>query len=261
MDRKIAMHRPIRQRSGRHASLQRRTRRFRAAAWIVAWPLLALSLVPSPAPAAAASELQSHESIRATAAEYVRERHGSGEDLRIRAGELDPRLRLKACTRPLQAFSTGARTLAANASIGVRCPGGWKLFVPVRIEKPAEVLVSRHPLTRGSVLSADDLEPVETDTLRLSQGYFTRPEQLLGHRLRRSVPAGAVITHSLVDEQPLIERGERVMLTLRDQSIGVRAPAEALQNARKGERIRVRNLSSGRTIEGIAIGPKQVEVQ
>ena len=70
-----------------------------------------------------------------------------------------------------------------------------------------------------------------------------------------------MLTPSLVAEPPVIRRGQRVSLVSSGTGIAVRAPGEALAEARTGQRLRVKNLSSGKVVEGIALSSGSVEVR
>jgi flagellar basal body P-ring formation protein FlgA len=59
---------------------------------------------------------------------------------------------------------------------------------------------------------------------------------------------------------PLVHRGERVQLSARIGAVIAQVEAEALQDGRLGEVIRVRNLHSGRVQQGRVLRPGQVEV-
>jgi len=65
---------------------------------------------------------------------------------------------------------------------------------------------------------------------------------------------------TMLKAQRLIERGQRVTVLAGGNGLEVRMPAEALSHGAKGERIRVRNLSSHRIIEGVVAGAGLVRV-
>ena len=58
-----------------------------------------------------------------------------------------------------------------------------------------------------------------------------------------------MLTASVVEFPILVRRGDRISIRSHSGGISVRANAEALDNGRYGERIRVRNLQSAKVIE------------
>lgn len=227
------------------------------------WTLTLLLLLASPG-VHPDQVLQPLDDIRATAEAFVLTRLGNAaEGTTATAGRLDSRLRLARCEQLLQAFAVAGDRVSGNTSVGVQCPGGWRLYVPVKVETLRQVLALRHSVERGSILTADDVDHVLVDTGRLVQGYYTDVTTVVGHTLKRSAAGGTLLTHALIEEPPAIVRGQRVALIAGGASSGiaVQAPGEALTDARIGERLRVKNLSSGKVVEGVVRGPGSVEVR
>ncbi len=85
-------------------------------------------------------------------------------------------------------------------------------------------------------------------------------ESVRGRVLKRSVAAGAVIKESDLEEAWDINRGDIVTVVARDGAAQVSTTARALAAARKGDRITVRNLQSGKVIAARADGAGRVSV-
>jgi flagellar basal body P-ring formation protein FlgA len=206
---------------------------------------------------------QSLESIRLAAIAHVRAELAPGHAKRtVDAAALDARLRLHACDAPLETFTPPGGRRGANGSVGVRCaaPQPWKIYVSVRVSSRDRVLVATHALARDAVLGPADYGLVERDVDLLPGGYVTAADQLKGMRVRRGVPAGAVITPAMLTAVPVIARGQQVTLTAGGDSMDIRMAGEALGEAALGQRVRVRNLSSERVVEGVVRSPQVVEV-
>lgn len=211
----------------------------------------------------AGSDIQSPDSIRLAAEQFVRGQLGStAAATTIEAGRLDPRLRLQSCSEALEAFTAAGQALSGNTSIGVRCnaPRPWTIFVPVRVSREQPVVVLTRSLQRDARLNSDMLSLVVRDTTQLGFGYFTSLEEVQGLTLRRAAAAGTIVSPSLVAVPPTIRRGEQVTLIAQRTGIAIRAPGRALSDAQIGQTLRVRNLSSDRVVEGVVMGPGEVQV-
>ena len=120
-----------------------------------------LLLLVSASPATAKHPL---EDIRQNVERFVHAEFASlGNITAVEVTRLDPRLALARCEQPLEPFVPNGQRRLGNATIGVRCDGQrpWTLYVPVRITSSVNILTARRPLSRGTVLAADDLVTVE----------------------------------------------------------------------------------------------------
>jgi flagella basal body P-ring formation protein FlgA len=214
--------------------------------------------------AATGTPIEPLEDIRNTARMFVVEQSaGTGSTIDVKVGALDPRLRLPRCGMPLNAyFSPGART-AGHTTVGIRCDSDkpWTLFVPVTIIQSADVLVASRTLTRGQLVTGDDVV-IERRQLKPAQtGYFFESEAVLGKVVTRAVTAKTPLTPSMLKSPRLVRRGDRVQLAWSGGSVNVRMSGTALKDGVRGDRIPVRNVNSKRVIEGIVDGPGKVTVR
>lgn len=185
------------------------------------------------------------------------------ESVSASTGQLDRRLRLQSCGSELETFHPpGGRTLGST-TVGVRCtqPHPWTLYVPVQVSVEAEVLVLSHNLPRHHVVQASDFSLRSTDISGLTRGYFQNPEQIIGHRLRRAMQAGTVLTPDALEVPLLVHRGQQVSIEGGNGSIRVRASGEALADGALGDQVRVRNLSSGKVLDARIIGEATVRIR
>jgi len=201
-------------------------------------PLIALLLCLAwPLPAQAGGEIQPLESIRAAALAALED--GIQADLR-----LDSSLRMPRCAVPLTAQRQGSGTLE------VVCPQQWRLYVPVKLQRPQRVLVLTRSVAAGEVVGADVLVQQTRDTSRIVGTALSEPAAAIGQVARRALAAGSVLTAAHLRAPRLVRRGESVVLIARHGGALVRMAGRALGDAGAGERVSVLNLSSRRTIQG-----------
>ena len=236
---------------------QRAGRRHRRPLWL-------LLLLLAAASAGAEEALQSHAEIRSTAESLLAEQLETppGARSEIHADRLAPRLRLAACDEPLEAFLPPSGRTVGNTTVGVRCNGEhpWTLYVPVRVEINAPVLVATRPLARGDHVGPDDIAPAERDLAGLRSGYFTDPRQVVGQVLKRPVPAQQALSPRMLQVSYLVEKGQRVILRVAGGHIQVHMAGTALADGALGDLIKVRNLSSERVVEGRVVDQGTVQV-
>lgn len=226
---------------------------------------LLVLMLPLTLAAAESREVQSLASLKEAASRFLEQEATQMQgEVEVSVGRLDPRLRLAPCDQPLSGFwPRGGRKLG-NVTVGIRCEGtaSWSIYVRAKLSVYETVVVASRPLDRGSSLSPADVELLREDVTRLTSGYYSRIDDIVGMEVRRSVRAGMVLNRSLVKAPILIKRNEKVSITARTGSVEVRMEGKALDAGARGELIEVLNLSSKQKIEAevIAVGVVRVRM-
>jgi flagella basal body P-ring formation protein FlgA len=196
--------------------------------------------------------LQPVDSIRAAAESAIAP--GAGTEARA---AVDERLRMPACGSPLQAVPNGAGTVEVSCTD----PAGWRLYVPVRVTRIAEVLVLTRPVAAGMPIAPDAVALERRDIARLSATPLDRPERVVGQVARRALPAGTVLTVSDLGLAAVIRRGQAVTLVARVGNLEVRASGRALGDGAPGDLLSVENASSRRVVQGVVQADGEVFVR
>jgi len=170
----------------------------------------------------------------------------------VSIGNIDNRLTLPACGTPLDTFLPPGSKVQGKTTIGVRCQGPrpWTLYVPASVTTVTQVLVANSPLRRGHIVTAEDVSLQARDANRLNAAYLNNPEQVIGKALKRNLANKALFTSAVLTEPHIIHKGQHVDLQAGHGGLQVRASAIALAGGAVGEKIRVKNLSSSKVVEG-----------
>jgi len=220
--------------------------------------VVALLLILFALPALAAEPAQA---ARATAEQWLRDQYATpGARVVAQAGTLDPRLQLAPCPATLSASLQEGTRLMPRMNVTVRCPGadGWTLRVPVQLQVFRQVFVIARPLQRGDGVRPDDVRSEERDVTRLGYGYVSDMGEVEGRTLSRAMAAGSVLTPAALGGRTAVKAGDQVQLVSRLDGIEVRASGVALGSGDSGSRLRVRNGSSGKVIDGMVTAPGEV---
>jgi flagellar basal body P-ring formation protein FlgA len=210
---------------------------------------LLASLLILTAPAFA-SDFQPTDDIRAAALGAV----GSGPGVRAEAS-VDGAIRLPRCAEPLAANLTNAATVEVGCA-----SAGWRLFVPVRIQRMEEVWVLTRPLAAGQPIGADAVRSEARDVTRIAGGALPATATVEGQLARRSLMAGSVLQAQDLISPRAVRRGDSVTLVSRIGGIEVRAAGRALGDGGLDERVSVENLSTRRVVQGVVRSSGEVEV-
>ena len=201
--------------------------------------------------------------IRKAAARAVLERLDVAKGVAdVTVDNLDPRLRLPACSQSLSGFIAGDGLIRDHTAVGVRCDGTahWTIYAQVSVSCSIRVLIARHTLGQNVAPSATDFD-IETRRMPgLYSHYIGDPALLAGQRLRRALSAGEVLTADALLTAPVIHRGDQITVIAQAGGMQIRASAIALSDGRPDDRIRAQNLSSQRVVEGVVRSAGVIEV-
>lgn len=175
---------------------------------------------------------------------------------------MDKRLRLQACSGNLAAFSTSNANTVGNRTIGIRCraPTEWTVYVSVKVKVMRPVVVAAKALAANQTLKSSDVKVVMQDISDLRQGFLLSADKVLGQQLKYPVALGTALTPRSLKQQKVVQRGEQVILVAQAGSMEVRMNGMAMEDAILGDKIKVKNNSSNRVVEGIVQAPGIVKV-
>lgn len=201
--------------------------------------------------------------IRKAAARAVLERLDVAKGVAdVTVDNLDPRLRLPACSQGLSGFIAGDGQIRDHTAVGVRCDGSahWTIYAQVSVSCSVPVLIARHALAQNSAPTATDFDIEARRMPGLYSHYIGDPTLLAGQRLRRAVSMGEVLTADDLLTAPVIHRGDQITVIAQTGGLEIRASAVALSDGRPEDRIRAQNLSSQKVVEGVVRSAGVIEV-
>lgn len=198
---------------------------------------LCLLLAPS---VSIAADLSMEDRIRSSVVEALGGAVSAGDVA------LSSTLKVTDCSSRLLAVAQGTR------NVEVRCEDeqGWRIFVPVRIEQIATVVVMARAARAGVPISADQVTIQQRDMVSVAGVAFHDPQQVVGKIPRRGLPPGAVLLDSHLAGSVLLKRGDPVTIQASVAGISVRMEGRAMGSATLGGRVNVENVSTRRIVRG-----------
>ena len=133
-------------------------------------------------------------------------------------------------------------------------------YVAFKVFETRKIYYAKRAMTKGSLVAPEDVESKETSVSQSELIYPKDLEALIGKALKKDVAAGTVLTNGMVDSPQVIRKGEMVTIIGENRTLSVRAKGKAEEPGRVGDRIRVRNLSSGREVFGTVTEGRIVSV-
>jgi len=197
--------------------------------------------------------------VEAVAQASARVASPPGARIEVQLGAPDPRLRLAPCLKAEAYLAPGQPSLG-RTRVGLRCVSGaiaWNITLPVSIAAFAPAVVVRGALPAGTVLASEHLQLADVDWgagTAIADGAG-----LLGRELQRPLNAGQALRGSDLKTRQWFSAGETVQVVARGAGFSVSSEGQALSHGLEGQPVRVRT-TSGRVINGRAVGDRQVEV-
>jgi flagellar basal body P-ring formation protein FlgA len=184
------------------------------------------------------------------------------DNLKVKMGPLDSRLRLSLCENDIEQTINSPRPYGNNLSVKVHCPSSkpWTVYVPARVDTLAKVAVALKNLERGDVISPGDVELSLMNTAQVGYGYITQSDQIVGMELKRGLPLGSPIRLVHLKAPEVVSKGEKVTLEAGIGGLTVVTNARAMTAGKMGEQIQVRNIKSNRIVEARVVAPGRVRV-
>lgn len=122
------------------------------------------------------------------------------------------------------------------------------------------VLIAKTTIPSGSSLT--------TDVISLDTRYFNIPDDALTQaegwefmELNRNIIAGEILRKRHLRKAKLVRRNDPITIIIRNSSLEIITSGISVQDGYYGQRIKVINLESGRSVLGTVIGRGEVEVK
>lgn len=212
------------------------------------------------------ANLQSHDELKDRIAYYLNSQLAETQvgEVHVNVGHIDPRLQIQNCPEEnLEINNPYGGDLFRASTVEAKCTGpvSWKIYVPVNISIQRKIVAAKHPIPRGTRISKDDLFLSEQNIQRLRQGYFTDINEVSGKISKHNIPSGKALSPYNLSLPKLVKRGEEVMIIAGNSNFKVSMKGIAMESGILGETVRVKNLSSQRTIDATVSAQKEVKVQ
>lgn len=166
------------------------------------------------------------------------------------SSSLNSSAQLPPCSQALQVSSDSGAVLDRQR-LTLRCNDqpAWSVVVSSQASIFLPAVFARQTIERGHTISADQLSLQELDIGKAPRGFFNRLDQVVGMGAKRRIRANQALSPNVLAMPLLVRRGQQVKILASHDGISASTLGEALENGALGAVIRVKNLSSGKTID------------
>lgn len=209
--------------------------------------------------ATSATEMQI-SNIQQAAQDYIMNTvpQPQGGTLEAKVSELDRRIFATDCPEPLFATSSSTNPSASNITVQVECKiDKWKIYVPVRLIRTGPQVTVTEPLSRGQIISKQNVSITMVDLHRYRRQGFSTIDAVLGAKTKKNLHSGEIIEDRHIC---VVCRNETVTIKAIKFGMLITTKGVALTDGSHGEQIKVKNIKSNRIISGQVTGISEVTV-
>ena len=206
-----------------------------------------------------ADPTQDPAALQRHAEQFLKVQH-SGQPGKVSIQVKQPNVILPACGS-LDAFQPVGGRRIGKITVGVRCmaPTAWTVYLSAQIQVQGTYAVTLHALPANHELTAADFTLREGDLGSLPTDVVTQMGDMLGYRTVSALAAGAPFRNALLRPPLVVQQGQTTRVVLNGPGFSVQSEGQALANASRGDRVRVK-IRSGQVISGIAQDGQQVMI-
>lgn len=135
------------------------------------------------------------------------------------------------------------------------------LFVSGYVERIIAVPVLKNPIRKGTIIGAYDIEWVDMREDEVHAEMMLKADDIVNMTPRRMIFAGKPVLENELESPVLVERGDTITMAFDNGPLALTAEGRALQSGAKGDTIRISNMSSNKSVEGIVIAQGIVKIQ
>ncbi|NDP46976.1 MAG: flagellar basal body P-ring formation protein FlgA [Sulfuriferula multivorans] len=202
---------------------------------------------------------QDTAALQAHAEQFLKIQTG-GQPGKVSIQVKQPRVDLPACSA-LDAFQPVGGRRIGRITVGVRClaPSAWTVYLSAQVSVVGSYAVTLQSLPANHILTPADFTLREGDLGSLPTDVVTNMDEMLGYRTVSGLAAGAPLRSVLLRPPLVVQQGQTTRVVLNGPGFSVQSEGQALANASRGDRVRVKTRS-GQVISGIAQDGQQVLV-
>lgn len=133
----------------------------------------------------------------------------------------------------------------------------FDVWARVRIHVPCMHVVATEPLPSATPIAGNQIHAEACDGIP-DRNAVLSTDEVIGRVPRRHIPAGGRVLRPILDRAMDVARGELVRVEVRTGAARIEMEGKAETAGRVGDRIPIRNSSSGRVFRGLVTAPGRV---
>ncbi|MFI3276982.1 flagellar basal body P-ring formation chaperone FlgA [Vibrio sp.] len=166
------------------------------------------------------------------------------------------------CSKPLEIVRRDKRIYpAGRLRYRISCPepSGWSIHAQADSRVKVPVVYAKNTIAKDAIVRKEDLETRLIDLANLNREFVSTSSRIINQRAQRQIRQGQPIAPERISEPFIIQRGEQVIMLAIGDKFSTSTSGVALENGYQDQQIRVRNTSSGKTIQAVVVEQGRVQ--
>lgn len=123
-----------------------------------------------------------------------------------------------------------------------------RVWATAYIEVLTDVVLAKKPLGRNQIISKKDVVIEKMDLANLPADIITQIADVIGKRVKKKLKPGTVLRKDFVTLPAIVKKGDLVLIIAQSKDLMITTQGIIKEKGRVGDRIRVVNLDSNKTI-------------
>ncbi len=136
-----------------------------------------------------------------------------------------------------------------------------KLTVAANIEVWSDVVLAAKPLGKFQPIGPDAIRIERMNLARVPNDAILKADRVVGRRTTSNIAANTILRDDQIEMPPVVRRGDVVAMVAETPMLKIAAKGIVKENGGIGERIRVVNLASKKTIYALVVDGQTVKVE
>lgn len=186
--------------------------------------------------------------------------HSQYRNIQLRVQALPAASSKKNCSHPPDVRFNGAQRVG-NITVAIRCKQpAWQQYVSATLSADIAAIATTRDIAAGHTIDNSMLTQQWISANTLRPQHLTRIEDVQDQTARQFIAAGTILASNMLKPTILIEKGQLIRIISESEHIRIEMDGIALESGERDKHIRVKNLSSNKTVQAKVISADSVVV-
>lgn len=137
----------------------------------------------------------------------------------------------------------------------------WQQFMSAQVDGELPVVVSAQDIPNNTPITRNMMTQSWIPANQMRPQYYHRIQEIEDKTTSRTIRANTILANNMLKNTQLIQKDQEVNVTVQNNGLHIELRAIALENGELNQRIRLKNASSGKTLQGKVISADSVIVE